>query len=198
MVIKGPWPKIAIGAAIVGGVTLAIAIGVVLGRDSAPAPSAQQSAQAHTGDAGLGDPPKPVAVDSVIDAVLAPDPDPPDEPISTCLASCDKAEDCNSIPCACEDGTIVNTRRCHNSCCVEQDEACSSSCEKHDGRRGTWDASREGGKGTGKSCSGDAACASKICVRGYCTRKCTSFGDCPPFWECVEGASAFDKICRKK
>lgn len=202
---KGPWPKIAIGMAGVAVVVSVIAVVVIKSRKSEPEPT--RTALAQAGDAAVAEP-SPITGDAALapdqptppDPVSTPtDPVPPDDdPSATCAERCEDPDDCKSIPCACEDGTVVNTRRCHNDCCVLKDEACSASCERHDGPRGTWDAVREGGKQTGKGCKADGDCASKICIRGYCSRKCTSFGDCPPFWECVDPTSGFDKICRRK
>lgn len=146
----------------------------------------------------------PVAIDAVpaeldartvvIDAVEELDkPDVPACPIK----ACDDGDDCKSTPCRCEDGTSVNMRFCQDGCCAPEEEACTHACTKHDGPKGTWNEARDGRK-TGRACRRDDECASKICKQGYCSRKCTSFGDCPPFWDCAEGRSAFDKLCTKK
>jgi hypothetical protein len=167
--MKGSLPKIAVGGAIIAVILSAIAVIVtVRRRDPEPPPR---------------DP--VVATHPTPDAAIPPDASPDASPdAATCTATCTAAEDCKTLVCPCEDGTIVNERDCNDNCCVPAPEACSDACLKHDGPKGSWNAAREGGKQTGKSCGGDDECGSKICVRGYCSRSCTSFGDCPPFWDC--------------
>jgi hypothetical protein len=163
--VKGLLPKLAVGGAIIAVILSAIAVIVSVHRRE-PEPRREEPLAIRTDAA-----PPPV------DAPIVPD-------AATCTATCNAADDCKTIACACEDETIVNERDCNDNCCVPAPEACSDACRKHDGPKGSWNAAREGGKPTGKSCRSDGDCASKICIRGDCSRSCTSFGDCPPFWDC--------------
>jgi hypothetical protein len=162
--VKGLLPKLAVGGAIIAVILSAIAVIVTVQRRDPPPPSPRDAMVAAT--------------HPTLDAAVPP----PDA--ATCTATCNAAADCKTIPCSCEDETIVNERDCNNNCCLPELEACSDACVKHDGPKGSWNAAREGGKQTGKGCRNDDDCGSKICVRGYCSRTCTSFGDCPPFWDC--------------
>jgi hypothetical protein len=103
---------------------------------------------------------------------------------------CRGADDCPNIVCRCEDGKSINARQCNNGECVGELATCTDVCDKHDGRKGTWDDGN--GKKTGARCRADAECASTQCFEGYCTRSCSSFGDCPPFWDCE------DRRCKKR
>lgn len=118
-------------------------------------------------------------------------------PAEECDVACKEPDDCPSIACSCEDGSIVNSRFCRNHCCAPKEDTCSDTCAKHDGPKGTWNEARDGKK-TGAGCATDSSCASKVCLHGYCSKKCTSFGDCPPFWDCAESGNPFDKFCQKK
>lgn len=136
--------------------------------------------------------PAPPPIDATTIAIDAPDPD----PAPACAKSCNHGDDCPSIPCKCEDGTVVNTQSCSNNCCLGETDACSSSCKPHDGPAGTWNESRDGKK-TGKGCRADSECGSNLCFHGVCSKTCTSFGDCPPFWDCVDGKIG-QRYCAKK
>jgi hypothetical protein len=115
---------------------------------------------------------------------------------AACDHPCSKGEDCASAACPCEDGTVVSTRSCVNGCCARATETCPSACQKHDGPSGTWNASRDGTK-TGGVCASDRACASGVCLQGVCSKRCTSFAECPPFWTCNPGTNGRDSYCRK-
>ena len=50
------------------------------------------------------------------------------------------------------------------------------------------------------TCSKNADCESNTCFvgkgnLGYCTRMCSSFSECPSFWECKRAANAPQNIC---
>lgn len=124
------------------------------------------------------------------------DADEPRDP--SCATSCNKAEDCPASRCECEDGKVITARSCINRCCAETTATCGGVCDDHDGIKGTWNDAREGGKQTGKACQTDDDCARKLCYRGYCTRACESFGDCPAFWDCDEVGRANEKLCVRR
>lgn len=142
--------------------------------------------------APVAGPDKPPVDASDDPAPRDPDPDP------GCATTCNKAEDCPASRCECEDGKLITARSCTNNCCMATTATCGGVCDDHDGMKGTWNDQREGGKQTGKSCKTDDDCARKLCYRGYCTRSCESFGDCPPFWECDEVGGGTEKLCVRR
>lgn len=151
---------------------------------------AQATPPASDAAAPVVGPDKPPA-----DAGDVDDPPPPDP---TCATACAAAEDCPASRCECEDGKVITARSCLNHCCAETTATCGGVCDDHDGMKGTWNDQREGGKQTGKACKTDDDCARKLCYRGYCTRACESFGDCPPFWECDEVGRSKEKLCMRR
>src|SRR5262249_6638985 len=55
--------------------------------------------------------------------------------------------------------------------------------------------------GVGKTCSQDTECESAVCVfrggasRGYCSKECQSWSDCPSFWECQHVLNGSTHYC---
>jgi hypothetical protein len=113
-----------------------------------------------------------------------------------CAQRCKHGDECPSRPCHCEDSTTVSMRFCQDGCCAPEEDTCSKACASHDGPAGSWNAARDGNK-TGAPCANDHACASGVCLHGACTKKCATFGDCPPFWSCSPGMNGFESYCRK-
>lgn len=131
----------------------------------------------------------------------------------TTCTSCD--DGCPNIPCACQDGSIVNTTFCDNGCCAPAEVACPDSCADNGGwvSGGTGGTGGSGGGETGGSgggssgndvggeCQGDDDCITKICLFksgasfGYCSMMCESFADCPTFWDCTEVGNASGTYC---
>jgi hypothetical protein len=60
-----------------------------------------------------------------------------------------------------------------------------------------------GGADVGKTCTGNADCASNLCLfhgdvaYGYCTIECESFSECPSFWDCTNVGNASGTYCVK-
>ena len=69
------------------------------------------------------------------------------------------------------------------------------------GGPGSGGGSSTGGGNVGDECQGDGDCNSNICLFksgsafGYCSKICSSFTDCPDFWNCEEVGNASGTYC---
>ena len=83
--------------------------------------------------------------------------------------------------------------------CQKQSVPCPGSGDSGD----SGDSSGSGGADVGKTCTGNADCATNLCLfhgeadYGYCTTECESFSDCPSFWDCTNVGNASGTYCVK-